>query len=45
MSSSNCGPWCRFIESLKINRTPILDPEDMAKQEQKDAIARLYPKD
>lgn len=36
--------WERFLISLKINRCPILDHEDRAKQEQQDRINRLYPK-
>ena len=44
MKSTTCGPWCRFLESLRINRAPIIDPKEMAKQEQQAAIDRLYPK-
>lgn len=36
--------WERFLANLKVNRCPILDPEDKAKQEQQDRINRLYPK-
>jgi hypothetical protein len=38
------GFWLRFLSSLRISRTPILDPEDIRRQEQQDRINKLYPK-
>jgi len=32
-----------FLLSLNQNSCPVLDAEDIKKQEQKEAIARLYP--
>ena len=32
-----------FISSLNQNCCPVLDAEDIKKQEQKEAIDRLYP--
>jgi len=33
-----------FLLSLNQNSCPVLDAEDIKKQEQKEAIERLYPK-
>ena len=32
-----------FISSLNQNSCPVLDAEEIKKQEQKEAIERLYP--
>jgi len=32
-----------FLSSLNQNSCPVLDAEDIKKQEQKEAIERLYP--
>ena len=32
-----------FLSSLNQNTCPVLDAEDVKKQEQKEAIERLYP--
>jgi len=32
-----------FLSSLNQNLCPVLDAEDIKKQEQKEAIERLYP--
>jgi len=32
-----------FLSSLNQNSCPVLDAEDIKKQEQKDAIRKLYP--
>jgi len=32
-----------FFSSLNQNTCPVLDAEDIKKQEQKEAIERLYP--
>jgi len=32
-----------FLSSLNQNSCPVLDSEDIKKQEQKEAIERLYP--
>jgi len=32
-----------FFSSLNQNSCPVLDAEDIKKQEQKEAIERLYP--
>ena len=33
-----------FISSLNQNSCPVLDAEEIKKQEQKEAIERLYPR-
>lgn len=35
--------WKRFISSLILSRNPILDPEDLAKQEREAHLKKLYP--
>jgi len=32
-----------FLSSLNQNSCPVLDSEEIKKQEQKDAIGKLYP--
>lgn len=36
--------WQRFLEALKVNRAPVLDPADQAKLDQQAKLNRLYPK-
>lgn len=36
--------WKRFLSSLRIRRAPILDPEDIRRQEQQARIDQLYPR-
>ncbi len=37
--------WKRFLASLKLNRWPLINYREQAKQEQQDRINRLYPKE
>lgn len=34
----------RFLQALKLQRCPILTPEEIAARERKERLERLYPK-
>ena len=34
----------RFLQALKLQRCPILTPEEMAEKERLERLERLYPK-
>ena len=35
--------WSTFFSSLEQNNCPVYDAKDIKKQEQKEAIKKLYP--